>query len=283
MDKLSQMKKSYESIKAPEGLYDKISGKIIKMEKRRAIWRKCSGIAACFALFTVVSACFNPDIAHAVQDVPIVGDIVNVITGGRYVIKDDRVDVEIVTPEIKGLLDKETEEALNNAFKENADALIAAVEKDIADMKEQFGDLDMPHMGIQSDYIIKTDNENILAIDMYILNVVGSSSTVHQYYTIDKNTREILEFKDLFKEGYDYKTAIDEYIKYEINRRNSMESGLYYEDGEFAFSGIDDDQKFYINDDGLLVICFDKYEIAAGAQGSPEFVIPKEVSTVLIK
>ncbi|MDY3927926.1 MAG: RsiV family protein [Clostridia bacterium] len=38
-----------------------------------------------------------------------------------------------------------------------------------------------------------------------------------------------------------------------------------------------EDQNFYINDSGNIVICFDKYEVAAGAQGCPEFEIPKSV------
>ena len=44
-----------------------------------------------------------------------------------------------------------------------------------------------------------------------------------------------------------------------------------------GFEKIADDQKFYINNDGNIVICFQKYEVAAGAQGTPEFVIPNDV------
>ena len=43
------------------------------------------------------------------------------------------------------------------------------------------------------------------------------------------------------------------------------------------FERISEDQNFYLNSDNQLVICFDKYEVAAGAQGSPEFVIPTDV------
>lgn len=41
-----------------------------------------------------------------------------------------------------------------------------------------------------------------------------------------------------------------------------------------SFNGINSSQKFYINNNNELVICFDIHEIAAGAQGTPEFIIP---------
>ena len=67
---------------------------------------------------------------------------------------------------------------------------------------------------------------------------------------------------------------------------NAEEDGMFWvEDDEFTegFKSIKQDQNFYINSDGNLVICFDKYEVAAGAQGSPEFVIPHKVIKNILK
>ena len=58
---------------------------------------------------------------------------------------------------------------------------------------------------------------------------------------------------------------------------------LKSEENPEGFEKISADQKFYINSDGKIVVCFDKYEIAAGAQGSPEFVLPDEVTADIIK
>ena len=41
------------------------------------------------------------------------------------------------------------------------------------------------------------------------------------------------------------------------------------------FHGISENQSFYINKDGNPVIIFDKYSIAAGYMGTPEFEILK--------
>ena len=39
----------------------------------------------------------------------------------------------------------------------------------------------------------------------------------------------------------------------------------------------------YINDNNELVICFDKYEVGPGSTGLAEFVIPKEITSKLMK
>ena len=91
----------------------------------------------------------------------------------------------------------------------------------------------------------------------------------------------------MFKEGADYVTPISDYIKGEMKRLNAEEGGMFWIAGEEEdFDGFDkiaEDQNFYINDDGNIVICFDKYEVAAGAQGSPQFVIPEKVVADILK
>ena len=44
-----------------------------------------------------------------------------------------------------------------------------------------------------------------------------------------------------------------------------------------AFRQIAEDQNFYFNADGDLVIVFGKYEVAPGYMGCPEFTIPLQV------
>ena len=52
----------------------------------------------------------------------------------------------------------------------------------------------------------------------------------------------------------------------------------YGENDDFTsarFESIDEDEKFYINEDEQAVIVFDKYEIAPGYMGFVEFVIAR--------
>jgi hypothetical protein len=74
--------------------------------------------------------------------------------------------------------------------------------------------------------------------------------------------------KDLFKDGYDYKTVINK----EVNQQISLAPDNYFS-GDLGFKGIGDDQKYFL-EDGFLVVYFSQYEIAPYVTGIPEFKIP---------
>lgn len=272
---MKNFKNEYEQIKASGKLKERIE-KTMKKESRKHKAKLCGGMAAGIIAVGIAGLNIFPELAYAMSDIPVIGSAVKVVTFERYVHKDDGYDAEVSTPQLNGLADKKLEKKLNREFKENAKKIISQYEKDVKEIKEQFGD-ETVHMGLSSDYIVKTDNDDILAIDLYILITAGSSSTVHSFYTIDKKSGELLTLEGLFKKDADYVDILSDYIKSEMKRENEENGGYYELDGEFAFKKIKKDQNFYINSDGCLVICFDKYEVAAGAQGSPEFVIPDEV------
>ena len=80
---------------------------------------------------------------------------------------------------------------------------------------------------------------------------------------------KILTLDNLFKEGIDYKKVINEEIRMQIEeliKSDEQNKGVY------EFKGIDDKQKFYIQDDNIVVY-FDLYNIAPYAAGIPEFII----------
>ena len=70
-----------------------------------------------------------------------------------------------------------------------------------------------------------------------------------------------------------------------MKKQNDDGTGFYFLDGEEdqRFTKIRNDQHFYINNAGNIVICFDEYEVAAGAQGCPEIKIPKEIIKDILK
>ena len=278
---MDSLKKDYEKIKASKELRERIE-KTMKKEKMKNRVKLSGSIAAGIIALGILSVNIFPELAYAMSDIPVIGQAVRVVTFDRYVHNDNGYSADVSTPKIEGITDKKLEEKLNREFKENAKTIIEKYEKDVKELKDEFGE-DTVHMGVNSDYIVKTDNDNILAIDIYILNTAGSSSTVHSFYTIDKKTGKLLTLKGLFKKDADYMGVLSDYIKEEMRRENEENNGMYDLDGKFAFKKIKKDQNFYINDDGQLVICFDKYEVAAGAQGSPEFVIPNKIIKDILK
>ena len=283
-DKIEKLRKQYENIQASEELIMKAEKEIRKSKSKRG-FKAGIGTAAAFIFAVGVAANASPSFAYAMSDVPVMGSIVKVVTLGKYENKDGGYEIKVNTPQIEGLIDEETQEKLNEVFKDQAQSVIAAFEQDVKELKEEFGD-ETVHMGIEYNYDIKTNTDDILAIDTYTFFASGSSNSVHNYYTINKHTGEISTLEGLFKDGADYVTPISDYIKKEMARRNAEEGGMFWvEDDEYVegFDKIADDQNFYINSDGNIVICFAKYEVAAGAQGVPEFVIPDEVVADIIK
>ena len=59
-------------------------------------------------------------------------------------------------------------------------------------------------------------------------------------------------------------------------RMAADDSLYYYKDEEGAFTSIRDDQPFYINAQGHVVVVFEKYEIAPGYMGIQEFEVLPE-------
>lgn len=185
---------------------------------------------------------------------------------------------KVVTPVVTGLINRSAQTKLNSELMAVSSNAISDYCKGVNDMLSDPAS-ESGHLAVDSGYTVKVDNSAMLAFDVYVLNAVGSSSTTHKLYTIDKRKHALITLKGLFKSGADYVGVISNYITGEMKQRNAKSKGMYWvNDGDVSqFKTIKSDQNFYLNDRGNIVICFDKYEVAAGAQGSPEFEIPPSV------
>ncbi len=284
MKRFESIKAEYKEIKASEHLIERVDETMNNTKIKKRFFSRAGLSAACLCLICVTVLNVFPQISHSMADIPILSSIVKAITFERYEYKEQGYNATVVTPKIEGLLDKELEDKLNNEFKENSAFVISAFEKDVKELKKQFGDEEV-QLDIETNYIVKTDNDDILALDVYVVNNVGSSSTKHTYYTINKRTGELLALDKIFEKDADYVTVISDYIKKEMKRINNEEGGMFWiagEDTSFdGFKEIEKNHKFYINDDNKIVICFDKYEVAPGGFGCPEFILPDELTETL--
>ena len=278
LKEVKNMKEEYENIHASEELKKRIQ--VTLKRSKRALWmERMTASLALFLLAGVISLNMSSGLAYAVAEVPGLQGLVRIVTFSKYEFKEDGYEAKVEVPRIEGLLDPEMEEELNRIFQENGEAVIQAFEADVRELKKNFGD-ETVHMGLEYNYQIKTDNADILALDIYLFQASGSSSTVHSFYNIDKKTGKLISLESLFSEGSEYVKTISAYIRQEMERQNREEGGMFWleeETEDWNFKEIRPDQNFYIDDQGRLVICFDKYEVAAGAAGSPEFPIPDSV------
>lgn len=287
--KLEQLKQEYADIQIPEEL-DFIVRKSIK-QGRKNMKRKSNiknikiasaSVAASIVLLTA-GVNTSPVLAQNLSNVPIIGGVVKVLTFNEYKLDEDNYNADIKVPEIQGLENKELENSLNEKYLSESKELYEQFMNEVKDLKETGGG----HLGVDNGYIIKTDTDKILSIGRYVVNTVGSSSTTFKYDTIDKEKQILITLPSLFKDDT-YIDIISDNIKDQMKEQmKSDENKVYWIEGEEnaidPFEKISTEQSFYINPDGKLVISFDKYEVAPGYMGTPEFVIPTEaISEVLI-
>lgn len=280
--KLKDLQKQYENVPIPKELDFVVENALQqgkKKKKRTPQW--LIGTAAAATLFTA-SLNMSPAMARTLADIPVVGSVIKVLTWTEYEVSEETYDANIQVPAIENLENKELANTLNEQYRAEGKALYEQFTAEIGDLKENGGG----HLGVDSGYEIKTDNDQILSIGRYVVETVGSSSTVMQYDTIDKKNEILLSLPMLFKDDA-YINVISENIKEQMRAEmlaSNQEktywvkgAGIADEDLFDDFTTIDAKQKFYITDSGKLVISFDKYEVAPGYMGIVEFEIPTEV------
>lgn len=281
-EKLENLKNEFDNIEIPKEL-DFIVNKTIKEcrkenEKNKfSILKKTGiGVAAAFVIF-VTGINLSPALAQTLSDIPVIGSVVKVFTFRNYSIKEEGFDAEINIPKIEGLGDKEIEEKLNKEFIENGQKMYNDFIKEMEQIKESGN---QGHKSVVSEYEVKTDNDKIISIVITNFMAEGSSDTQYKTYTVDKLNKSIVTLKSLF-ENNEYIDVISSNIKEQMIKQMESDENIYYfVDDEMVpesnFKQIKENQNFYINNEGKLVIMFDKYEVAPGYMGTSEFVIPTE-------
>lgn len=269
--KLEQLKRKYEEIEIPDELDHVVKQALNKhkVKKRTASWT--IGAAAALLLFTA-GINTSPVMANTLSDVPVIGNIVKVMTFTAFQEETKNQSADIKVPAVSDLGNEELENSLNANYLEEGKALY-----------KEFKEMEEGHYAIDSGYEVKTDNEQILVIERYVHRAAGSGSITIQYDTIDKNNHILLSLPMLFTDN-SYMEVISSNIKEQMLQQMKEDPNkLYWVDGSgeedfgWNFEVIDAKQQFYINDDGKLVLSFDEYEVAPGYMGAVEFVIPTEV------
>ena len=281
---LEQLKNDYQQIPIPKELDTMIKNTLEQeaSERRRQnrlhTWRNIALTAAAVAAVFIASINLSPTVATALANVPGLGTLVEVFTFGGYTVEENNFEANIAIPQVSGL-DPAITELLNQKYLAEGQALYDEFKADMDAVKEEFPDA---HMGLDYNYEVKTNDDRVFALSRYVVNTVGSSSTEIRYDTVDKKTQTIVTLPSLFTDGADYVTLISDNIKAQMRQQMAADESLAYwlddeEIGDENFTAIAPDQEFYINPDGQLVICFDKYAVAPGYMGAVQFVIPTDI------
>lgn len=253
-------------------------------KKRRNIGRTVGWAAAAAALVLVVVPNVSANAAYAMEQIPILGNVIKVVTIRNYQFENENYSADIQKVQLEqgngaenaGMEGAETEnsiQTINESIEEMTERLIARFEE----QKE----LEGGHGSIDTTHEVITDTDTWFTLRINVTETAASGYQYQYYYHIDKTTGEIASLKNLFQEGADYITPISENIKEQMRKEmQADESKIYWIDSEDEiveqFEAIKEEQNFYLNEDGQIVICFDEYEVAPGYMGLVEFVVDEE-------
>jgi hypothetical protein len=303
---LEQIKQDYQNIKVPDALKQRVESSISQAKidsereriprgfggekSKRAVifsWfaKGCVGVAAAGLLLTLLVSTSAP-IAYAMEQIPVLGTVVRVVTSRVYLSKDKQMEVNVEIPETRienqdGEVMEEASHALNDTIKAYTDEIIAAYE---ADVKASGGE------GVQAvdlDYEVVTDNDSLFSLQFHQTVTMAGAAQSEKIYHIDKKTGNMITLKDLFAKGADYITPISENIKEQMKTQMEQDDSKSYnlnsDVEEWNFQKISEDVDFYVNQSGKLVIVFDEYEVAPGYMGPVSFEIPSDVISSVVK
>lgn len=259
--------------------------------KKKAFGRFAAGIAAAAVLAVVILPNVSPRAAYAMSQIPVLGNVIKVITVREYDYESERFEAQITEAQ---LLQEETDNQ-SDAVTEKTNESIEKINLDIGTMTErliQKFEEDVAagesYGGVYVNPEVVTDTDQWFTIRIDVAEIAGSGTQYQYYYHIDKTTGAIASLKDLFQEGTDYMTPISENIKKQMRERMAEDENLVYwvdyeEVPDWNFQSIREDQNFYLNENGQLVICFDEYEVAPGYMGLVEFTIEDEAIADILK
>lgn len=276
-------KKEYDKIVVPENAKEKIEEAVMrakesKRKTRRVRTFRCVGSAAAVFAAILILPNTSQTVAAAMQQIPVLGEFFKVVTIREYQVDEERYTADVKVPEVilddvGGVSDdtaqqaKETADAINIDIQKVTDELVEEFKSDMEEFEDGYGD-------ILVDSEVLTDDDRWFSLALTLYQGAGSGYERHRHYTVDKTTGKQAELSEFF--GEDYIEIISEEVSSQMRQRMAEDENVIYwidyEDvPEWNFTSIAEDQDFYVNADGNVVICFDEYEVAPGYMGCVEF------------
>ena len=249
-------------------------------KSRKRMGKTIGWAAAAAALVLVIVPNTSAEAAYAMEQIPILGDVIRAVTIRNYQYEDENFLADIEEIRLENVKMEGSIQTINESIEEMTDRLIARFEEQVEQGEG--------HSGIYAGHEVVTDTDTWFTLRIHVTEIEASGFQYQYYYHIDKTTGEIATLKDLFKEGADYITPISENIKEQMREQmQADESKVYWVDSKeemgHQFEAVKADQNFYVNQNGQIVICFDEYEVAPGYMGLVEFTVDEEAVAAIRK
>lgn len=301
MNELKGAKKKYDEIPIPAELSQRVDSAIAASGKKHngaapaaagpktmTLGRRQSalkmGAASAAAVVLLFSILLNTNTAFAenVSTLPVIGPIARVLTFRSYEREEDGVKINVEIPSVEmiakdtnGLADSvnETIHSLCEDYADQARERAAEYRQAFLDTGGTEEEWDAHHIEIKVWYEITLQSEQYLSLAVMGSESWNSAGNQTQYYNLDLADGRVVTLKDLL--GEDYIRIADDSIREQMQQKAEETGVAFWTPEEGGFTGITENTRFYVNDAGNPVIVFEKYEIAPGAAGRPEFEITR--------
>ena len=240
--------------------------------RKRNPYRWTAWAAAALALCIAVPN-VSPAAAAALEDVPVLGAIVRVVTFRNYVYDDGFHSAEVSVPELEG--DKAAQ-AVNEQVQVWTDRLMEQFQETCQAELGREG-----YLGLDVTSAVVTDSDTWFALRVDAVETQASGYQFSRFYHIDKAADRVAILGDLFREDADWSAVLTREVRRQMEERMAGDAGAAYFPEELTEIG--PDQNFYFDESGELVLVFDEYTAAPGSMGMPEFAIPAEVYGGMLK
>ena len=229
--------------------------------------------AACF-LFVMLVLLPNLSVtyAHAMENIPIIGDLVEIFTIRNYFYSDGRHELDADVPKVNDPNNEQGSDLINKDVNELTGAVI----------RKFYDDLEISHDkgygSIYIDYETVENTDEWFTLKLIVSEVQASSNTYFKFYHIDRTNGTYVTFGDLI-DSEDF-GAIEQIIRAQMEAEMAADPDVVYwtEDTELGqrLTALSGKQNFYFDGAGNLVIVYNKYEVGPGSMGCPEFTISPE-------
>lgn len=242
-------------------------------EKESCKYPRFAITAVCF-VFVMLFLLPNISVvyANAMEKVPIIGDIIQVITIRNYFYSDDKHEMDIKVLKVENENSKVVD-SINKEITELTDTVLKQFYADLKQIK------DKGHSSVYVDYNVVTNTDSWFTLKIQVVEAAGSGNTYYKYYHLNKRTDNIIKLGDIVEDNEFYE-IVEQDIKRQMVQKMKKDKNMVYwvEDDTFGDCvSIDARHNFYWDEEGDLVIPFDKYEVSPGYMGTPEFSVKKDV------
>lgn len=291
-NKFNKAKEKYMDIEIPKELDDIVNSAILnasedigirkfkKEKKMNRVLTKVAVIGLIGVSALTIGLNTSESFALSMEDIPLIGSFARLLTFVDYELDDGFIDAKVAIPKVDGLENSKLEEKVNKEISDKMNSILEDAKERAREYKKAFIETggkeeDFMRIIVEIDYELIQSTERILSFKVYHFESLASSYTDTFYYNIDLQKERELTLPDLL--GEKYKQIINEQITSQIAEMKKDENNSFF-DGDEGFNGITEDQRFYINKDNKVVVCFPKYAIAPGYMGELEFVINSEIN-----